>query len=160
FLRSSEFHWQEGHTAHASHEEAAEETEKMLNVYADLCENYLAMPVIKGKKTEKEKFAGAEYTLTIESLMHDGRAFQAGTSHHFGTGFAEVFDITYLDENGDRQFVHQTSWGVTTRLIGALIMVHGDNRGLIMPPKIAPTQVMIVPIAQHKEGVLDRAYDL
>ena len=160
FLRSSEFHWQEGHTAHASHEEAAEETEKMLNVYADLCENYLAMPVIKGKKTEKEKFAGAEYTLTIESLMHDGRALQAGTSHHFGTGFAEVFDITYLDENGDRQFVHQTSWGVTTRLIGALIMVHGDNRGLIMPPKIAPTQVMIVPIAQHKEGVLDRAYDL
>src|SRR5699024_11659183 len=107
-----------------------------------------------------DKLAGAEYTLTIGSLMHDGRALQEGTSHHFGAGFAEVLDITYLDENGDRQFVHQTSWGVTTRLIGALIMVHGDNRGLIMPPKIAPTQAMIVPIAQHKEGVLDKAYDL
>lgn len=160
FLRSSEFHWQEGHTAHATYEEAAEETEKMLNVYADLCENYLAMPVLKGKKTEKEKFAGAEYTLTIESLMHDGRALQAGTSHHFGTGFADVFDIRYLDENGDQQLVHQTSWGITTRLIGALIMVHGDNRGLVIPPRIAPVQAMIIPIAQHKEGVLDKAYDL
>src|SRR5690625_3575183 len=130
----------------------------MLNVYADLCENYLAMPVIKGQKTEKEKFAGAKYTLTIESLMHDGRALQAGTSHHFGTGFADAFDIRYLDEDGDQQLVHQTSWGVTTRLIGALIMVHGDNRGLVMPPKIAPTQAIIVPIAQHKEGVLDEAY--
>src|SRR5699024_8916034 len=160
FLRSSEFHWQEGHTAHATYEEAAEETEKMLNVYADICENYLAMPVLKGKKTEKEKFAGAEYTLTIESLMHDGRALQAGTSHHFGTGFADVFDIRYLDENGDQQLVHQTSWGITTRLIGALIMVHGDNRGLVIPPRIAPIQAMIVPIAQHKEGVLDKAYDL
>lgn len=160
FLRSSEFHWQEGHTAHATYEEAAEETEKMLNVYADICENYLAMPVLKGKKTESEKFSGAEYTLTIESLMHDGRALQAGTSHHFGTGFADAFDIRYLDENGEEQLVHQTSWGVTTRLIGALIMVHGDNRGLVIPPRIAPTQAMIVPIAQHKEGVLDKAYDL
>ena len=160
FLRSLEFHWQEGHTAHATHEDAAEETEKMLNVYADVAENYLAIPVIKGKKTESEKFAGAEYTLTIESLMHDGRALQAGTSHLLGTGFAEVFDIQYLDKDGKQQYVHQTSWGVTTRLIGALIMVHGDNRGLIVPPRIAPTQAMIVPIAQHKEGVLDVAYDL
>jgi len=160
FLRSLEFHWQEGHTAHATHEEAAEETEKMLNVYADVCENYLAMPVLKGTKTESEKFSGAEYTLTIESLMHDGRALQAGTSHHFGTGFAEAFDIRYLDKEGNQQLVHQTSWGVTTRLIGALIMVHGDNRGLVIPPRIAPTQAIIVPIAQHKEGVLDKAYDL
>lgn len=160
FLRSSEFHWQEGHTAHATHEEAAEETEKMLNVYADVCENYLAIPVIKGVKTEKEKFAGAEYTLTIESLMHDGRALQSGTSHHLGTSFAEVFDIQYLDKDGNQQYVHQTSWGITTRLIGALIMVHGDNRGLVVPPRIAPVQAMIVPIAQHKEGVLDQAYDL
>lgn len=160
FLRSSEFHWQEGHTAHATYEEAAEETEKMLNMYADVCENYLAMPVLKGKKTESEKFSGAEYTLTIESLMHDGRALQAGTSHHFGTGFADAFDIRYLDENGKEQLVNQTSWGITTRLIGALIMVHGDNRGLVIPPRIAPTQAMIVPIAQHKEGVLDKAYDL
>lgn len=160
FLRSLEFHWQEGHTAHATHEEAAEETRKMLDVYADVCENYLAMPVLKGTKTDKEKFAGAEYTLTIESLMHDGRALQAGTSHLFGTGFAEAFDIQYLDKNGDQQYVHQTSWGITTRLIGALIMVHGDNRGLVIPPRIAPTQAMIVPIAQHKEGVLDKAYDL
>src|SRR5690625_1965379 len=160
FLRSLEFHWQEGHTAHATYEEAAEETEKMLNVYADICENYLAMPVIKGQKTEKEKFAGAEYTLTVESLMHDGRALQAGTSHNFGDGFAEAFDIKYLDREGNEQFVHQTSWGITTRLIGALIMVHGDNRGLVIPPRIAPTQALIVPIAQHKEGVLDKAYEL
>src|SRR5690625_3120890 len=160
FLRSLEFLWQEGHTAHATHEEAAEETAKMLEVYADVVENYLAIPVIKGQKTEKEKFAGAEYTLTIESLMHDGRALQAGTSHLFGTGFAEAFDIQYLDKNGDQQYVHQTSWGITTRLIGALIMVHGDNRGLVIPPRVAPTQAMIVPIAQHKAGVLDKAYDL
>lgn len=160
FLRSLEFLWQEGHTAHATHEEAAEETDRMLEVYADFCENYLAIPVIKGRKTEKEKFAGAKYTLTIESLMHDGRALQTATSHLFGTGFAEAFDITYLDENGEQQYVHQTSWGITTRLIGALIMVHGDNRGLVIPPRVAPTQAMIVPIAQHKEGVLDKAYAL
>ena len=160
FLRSLEFLWQEGHTAHATHEEAAEETDKMLNVYADVVENYLAIPVIKGRKTESEKFAGANYTLTIECLMHDGKALQAGTSHLFGTGFAEAFDIQYLDKEGKQQYVHQTSWGITTRLIGALIMVHGDNRGLVIPPRIAPTQAMIVPIAQHKEGVLDKAYDL
>jgi len=160
FLRSSEFHWQEGHTAHATYEEAAEETDKMLDQYADVIENYMAIPVIKGRKTESEKFAGAEYTITVECMMHDGRALQAGTSHHFGSGFAEAFDITYLDKEGKSQFVHQTSWGFSTRVMGALIMVHGDNRGLVVPPKIAPTQVMIVPIAQHKEGVLDKAYDV
>ena len=132
----------------------------MLDVYAELAEKYLAIPVIKGRKTESEKFAGAEYTITIECMMHDGKALQAGTSHYFGTGFAEAFDITYLDKEGKSQFVHQTSWGVSTRIMGALIMVHGDNRGLVVPPRIAPTQAMIVPIAQHKEGVLDKAYEL
>lgn len=160
FLRSLEFHWQEGHTAHATKEDAEAEANRMFDVYTDVVENYMAIPVVRGKKTEKEKFAGAEYTLTIESLMHDGKALQSGTSHYLGTGFAENFDITYLDENGKSQYVHQTSWGVTTRLIGALIMVHGDNRGLVIPPRIAPTQAMIVPIAQHKEGVLDKAYAL
>ncbi len=160
FLRSLEFLWQEGHTAHATDEDAAEETLRMLNVYTDVLENYLALPVIRGQKTEKEKFAGAKYTLTIESLMHDGKALQSGTSHHLGTGFAEAFGIQYTDQNGELQYVHQTSWGITTRLIGALIMVHGDNRGLVLPPRIAPKQVMIVPIAQHKEGVLDFAYNL
>jgi len=160
FLRSSEFHWQEGHTAHATEEDAAFETNQMLDVYADIVENYLAIPVIKGRKADMEKFAGANYTITIECMMHDGRALQAGTSHHFGSGFAEAFDITYLDKEGKSQYVHQTSWGLSTRVMGALIMVHGDNRGLVVPPKIAPTQAMIVPIAQHKEGVLDKAYDL
>lgn len=160
FLRSSEFHWQEGHTAHATYEEAAEETDRMLEQYADVIENYMAIPVIKGRKTASEKFAGAEYTITVESMMHDGRALQAGTSHHFGSGFAEAFDITYLDKEGKSQYVNQTSWGFSTRVMGALIMVHGDNRGLVVPPKIAPTQVMIVPIAQHKEGVLDKAYEI
>ncbi|WP_186576673.1 proline--tRNA ligase [Aquibacillus kalidii] len=160
FLRSLEFLWQEGHTCHATDADAAEETIKMLEVYASVCEDYLAVPVLKGTKTEKEKFAGAKYTLTIESLMHDGKALQTGTSHHLGTGFAEAFDIRYTDEQGEQKPVHQTSWGITTRLIGALIMVHGDNRGLVVPPKIAPTQLMIVPIAQHKEGVLDFAYNL
>jgi len=160
FLRSSEFHWQEGHTAHATKQDAEEETAKMLEVYADLVENYLAVPVYRGTKSESEKFAGAEYTLTIEALMHDGRALQSATSHYLGTGFAEQFDITYLDEDGENQYAHQTSWGLSTRIMGALIMVHGDNRGLVVPPKIAPTQAMIVPIAQHKEGVLDKAYEL
>ncbi|WP_373895080.1 proline--tRNA ligase [Virgibacillus sp. CBA3643] len=160
FLRSSEFHWQEGHTAHATDVDASEETARMLGVYADVVENYLAIPVYKGRKTDKEKFAGAKYTLTIEALMHDGKALQSGTSHHFGSGFAEAFDITYLDENGESQFVYQTSWGLSTRIMGALIMVHGDNRGLVVPPRIAPIQAMIVPVAQHKEGVLDKAYDL
>jgi prolyl-tRNA synthetase len=160
FLRTLEFLWQEGHTAHATDEDAGEETTRMLNVYADVCENFLALPVVKGQKTDKEKFAGAKFTYTIESLMHDGKALQTGTSHHFGDGFAKAFGIQYTDKNGKLQYVHQTSWGITTRLIGALIMVHGDDRGLVLPPKVAPTQVMIIPIAQHKEGVLDKATQL
>lgn len=160
FLRTLEFLWQEGHTCHATDEDAHDETTRMLNVYASLCEDILAIPVLKGQKTEKEKFAGAKFTYTIESLMHDGKALQTATSHHLGDGFAKAFGIQYLDKDGNQQYVHQTSWGFTTRVIGALIMVHGDDRGLILPPKVAPTQVMIVPIAQHKEGVLDFAYDL
>ncbi|MBU9713131.1 proline--tRNA ligase [Evansella tamaricis] len=160
FLRTLEFLWQEGHTAHATDEDALEETVKMLNVYGEIAENYLAIPVIKGQKTEKEKFAGAKLTYTIESLMHDGKALQTATSHHFGDGFAKAFGIQYTDQNGELQYVHQTSWGFTTRVIGAMIMVHGDDRGLIIPPKVAPTEVMIIPVAQHKEGVLDHAYEL
>ncbi|MDP4171187.1 MAG: His/Gly/Thr/Pro-type tRNA ligase C-terminal domain-containing protein, partial [Bacillota bacterium] len=150
----------EGHTCHATDEEAQEETIKMLNVYADLCENILAIPVVKGQKTDKEKFAGAKQTYTIESLMHDGKALQTGTSHHLGDGFAKAFGIQFTDQEGKLQYVQQTSWGFTTRVIGAMIMVHGDDRGLVIPPKAAPTQVIIVPIAQHKEGVLDFAYGL
>ena len=157
FLRSREFLWQEGHTAHATAEEAEERTVLMLNVYADFCEEVLAMPVVRGKKTEKEKFAGAEATYTIEALMHDGKALQSGTSHNFGDGFARAFGIQYTDKDNTLQYVHQTSWGMTTRLIGAIIMVHGDDSGLVLPPKIAPVQVMVIPIQQHKEGVLDKA---
>ena len=160
FLRSMEFLWQEGHTAHATAEEAQEETIRMLNVYADFCEQYLAIPVVKGRKTDKEKFAGAVATYTIESLMHDGKALQSGTSHNFGDGFAKAFGIQYSDKDNKLQHVFQTSWGVTTRLIGALIMVHGDNSGLVLPPRIAPKQVMIVPIAMHKEGVAEKATEL
>lgn len=160
FLRSTEFLWQEGHTIHATAEESEKETISILNMYADFCENVLAMPVIKGQKTEKEKFAGAKATYTIESLMHDGKALQSGTSHNFGDGFAKAFGIRYNDKNGQLQYVHETSWGVTTRLIGAIIMVHGDDSGLVLPPRIAPTQVMIIPIAQHKEGVLEKAEEL
>lgn len=160
FLRSREFLWQEGHTAHATAEEAEERTEMMLHLYADFCEEVLAIPVIRGRKTDKEKFAGAEATYTIEALMHDGKALQSGTSHNFGDGFAKAFGIQYTDKENKLQYVHQTSWGMTTRLIGAIIMVHGDNSGLVLPPKIAPVQVMIIPIAQHKEGVLDKAYEL
>lgn len=160
FLRSREFLWQEGHTAHATAEEAEERTIQMLNVYAKFCEDFLAIPVIKGRKTDKEKFAGAEATYTIEALMHDGKALQSGTSHNFGDGFAKAFGIQYADKNNTLKYVHQTSWGMTTRLIGAVIMVHGDDSGLVLPPKIAPTQVMIIPIQQRKEGVLDKAYEL
>lgn len=160
FLRTLEFLWQEGHTCHATDEEAHEETVKMLDVYADVCENVLAIPVVKGQKTDKEKFAGAKFTYTIESLMHDGKALQSGTSHHLGDGFAKAFGIQFTDKDGSLQHVQQTSWGFTTRIIGAMIMVHGDDRGLVIPPKAAPTQLMIVPIAQHKEGVLDYAYNL
>lgn len=157
FLRTMEFLWQEGHTAHATGEEAQEETLQMLNIYSNLFENLLSIPVIKGQKTDKEKFAGAKSTYTIESLMHDGKALQSGTSHNFGDRFAKAFDITYTDENNKIQHVHQTSWGVTTRIIGAIIMVHGDNSGLVLPPEIAPIQLVIVPIAQNKEGVLEKA---
>ncbi|MBE5926474.1 MAG: proline--tRNA ligase [Lachnospiraceae bacterium] len=160
FLRSREFLWQEGHTAHATAEEAEERTQQMLNVYADFCEEYLAMPVVRGRKTDKEKFAGAEATYTIEALMHDGKALQSGTSHNFGDGFAKAFNIQYTDKENKLQYVHQTSWGMTTRLIGAIIMVHGDDNGLVLPPKVAPTQVMIVPIMQKKEGVLEKAAEL
>ena len=160
FLRSREFLWQEGHTVHATAEEAQAETEQMLNVYAEFCENVLNMPVVRGRKTESDKFAGAEATYCIEALMHDGKALQAGTSHFFGDGFARAFNMTYTDKENKQQFVQQTSWGVTTRLIGALIMSHGDNNGLVLPPKVAPTQVVIIPIAAHKPGVLEKADEL
>ncbi len=160
FLRTREFLWQEGHTVHATAEEAIQETEQMLNVYADFCEKSLCMPVVKGVKTESDKFAGAESTYCIEALMHDGKALQAATSHYFGDGFARAFDMTYQDKENKLQYVHQTSWGSTTRLIGALIMSHGDDNGLVLPPDVAPIQVVILPIAQHKPGVLDKAYEL
>ncbi len=160
FLRSREFLWQEGHTAHATAEDAEERTIQMLNVYADFCENVLAMPVVRGRKTDKEKFAGAEATYTIEALMHDGKALQSGTSHNFGDGFAKAFGIQYTDKDNSLKYVHQTSWGMTTRLIGAIIMVHGDDSGLVLPPKVAPTQIMIIPIQQKKEGVLEKAAEL
>ena len=149
FLRSREFLWQEGHTAHASAEEAEARTIQMLNLYADFCEEVLAIPVIKGQKTDKEKFAGAEATYTIESLMHDGKALQSGTSHNFGDGFAKAFDIQFTDKDNTLKYVHQTSWGVSTRIIGAIIMVHGDDNGLVLPPRIAPVQIMVVPVQER-----------
>lgn len=160
FLRSREFLWQEGHTIHATAEEAVEETERMLNVYADFCEKCLAMPVIKGKKTDSDKFAGAVSTYAIEALMHDGQALQAGTSHYFGDGFAKAFGIMYTDKENKKVYPHQTSWGVTTRLIGAIIMTHGDDNGLVLPPAVAPVQAVIIPVQQHKEGVLEKAQEL
>lgn len=160
FLRSVEFYWQEGHTMHATAQEAMEETERMLNVYADFCEKQLAIPVIKGRKTKKEQFAGAEATYTIEALMHDGKALQSGTSHYFGDGFARAFEITYTDKENKPQYPHQTSWGMSTRIIGGIIMTHGDDNGLVLPPAVAPIQVMIIPIAQHKPGVLEKAEEL
>ncbi len=160
FLRSREFLWQEGHTAHATAQEAEERTIQMLNLYADFCEEVLAMPVVRGRKTDKEKFAGAEATYTIEAMMHDGKALQSGTSHNFGDGFAKAFEIQYTDRDNKLQYVHQTSWGMSTRLMGGIIMVHGDDSGLVLPPMIAPTQVMVIPIQQHKEGVLERAQQL
>ena len=160
FLRSREFLWQEGHTIHATEQEAIIETEKMLNVYAKFCEESLCMPVIKGKKTESDKFAGAVSTYAIEALMHDGQALQAGTSHYFGDGFARAFDIQYTSKENKQEYPHQTSWGMTTRLIGAIIMTHGDDNGLVLPPAVAPIQVVILPIAQHKEGVLDKCAEI
>ncbi len=160
FLRSREFLWQEGHTIHATAQEAIEETERMLNVYTKFCEESLAMPVVQGKKTESDKFAGAVSTYAIEALMHDGKALQAGTSHYFGDGFAKAFEIEYTDRDNKRVHPHQTSWGVTTRLIGAIIMTHGDDNGLVLPPAVAPIQAVIVPVAMHKDGVLDKANEL
>ncbi|MBE6871752.1 MAG: proline--tRNA ligase [Ruminococcaceae bacterium] len=160
FLRSREFLWQEGHTIHATAQEAIEETERMLNVYADFCEKYLAIPVVKGRKTESDKFAGAVSTYCIEALMHDGKALQAGTSHYFGDGFAKAFDIQFTSKENKLEYPHQTSWGMTTRLIGAVIMTHGDDNGLVLPPAVAPIQVIILPIAQHKPGVLDKANEV
>ena len=160
FLRSREFLWQEGHTIHETAQEAIEETERMLNVYASFCEDSLAIPVIKGAKTESDKFAGAVTTYAIEALMHDGKALQAGTSHYFGDGFARAFDIQFTNKENKPQYPHQTSWGMTTRLIGAIIMTHGDDNGLVLPPAVAPIQVVIIPIAQHKEGVLENANKL
>ncbi len=160
FLRTREFLWQEGHTAHATAEEAEERTVQMLNLYADFCEDFLAMPVIRGQKTDKEKFAGAESTYTIEALMHDGKALQSGTSHNFGDGFAKAFGIQFTDRDNKLKYVHQTSWGMTTRLIGAIIMVHGDDDGLVLPPMVAPTQCVVIPIRQKAEGVLDKAAEI
>jgi len=151
FLRTTEFLWQEGHTAHASSEEAVEEAVRMLNVYADFVENWMAVPIIKGVKTESERFAGAVNTYCIEAMMQDGKALQAGTSHFLGQNFAKAFDVTFSDKNNKLEHVWATSWGVTTRLIGALVMVHGDDQGLILPPRIAPFQVVIVPIYKGAE---------
>ncbi len=157
FLRSREFYWQEGHTIHETAEDAVTETFRMLNVYADFCRDSLAMPVIKGKKTDKEKFAGAEDTYTVEAIMHDGKALQAGTSHYFGDKFSRPFDITFTGRDNKINYPFQTSWGMSTRIIGAIIMSHGDNSGLKLPPRIAPCQVIVVPVAAHKPGVKEAA---
>ena len=157
FLRGREFLWQEGHTLHATAQEAIEETEQMLEVYADCAEKLLAMPVVRGVKTDKEKFAGAERTYTIECMMHDRKALQSGTSHYFGDGFARAFGISFADKTNTQQTPHETSWGMSTRIIGGIIMTHGDNNGLVLPPAVAPIQVVVVPVAQHKPGVLDKA---
>ena len=160
FLRHREFLWQEGHTMHATEEEARQETMQMLEIYAKFFEDVLAMPVIRGRKTDKEKFNGAEETYTVECMMHDGKALQSGTSHYFGDGFAKAFDITFAGKDNQLHNPHQTSWGCSTRMIGGIIMTHGDNNGLVLPPKVAPVQVIVLPIAQHKPGVLDAAGDL
>ncbi len=160
FLRSREFLWQEGHTAHATAEEAEARTEQMLHIYADFLEDFLAIPVVRGRKTDKEKFAGAEATYTIEAMMHDGKALQSGTSHNFGDGFAKAFGIQFTDKDNTLKYVHQTSWGMTTRLIGAIIMVHGDDSGLVLPPKVAPTQCVVIPIRQKDEAVMEASQKL
>ena len=160
FLRSREFLWQEGHTIHATYEEAEERTLMMWKVYKDFISESLAIPYVAGRKTESEKFAGAEDTYTVEALMHDGKALQSATSHFFGNGFPDAYDIKYLDKNNELHSVYETSWGLSTRIIGAIIMVHGDDSGLVLPPRIAPKQVRVIPVAQHKEGVLDRAEEL
>lgn len=160
FLRSREFLWQEGHTIHETKEEAEERTLQMLDIYADVIENLLAIPVLKGRKTEKEKFAGAEATYTVETLMHDGRAIQAGTSHYFGQNFTKPYDVKFQNRVGKEEYPYQTSWGISTRLIGATIMAHGDNRGLKLPPKVAPIQVVVVPVMMKKEGVVEKATEV
>ena len=160
FLRTMEFWWQEGHTLHETAEEAKAETRQQLEVYAEVCEKYLAIPVIRGRKTDKEKFAGAEATYTVEAMMHDGKALQSATSHYFGDGFAKAFDITFQGRDNQLHHPHQTSWGMSTRIIGAIIMTHGDDNGLVLPPAVAPIQVVIVPVAQHKPGVLEKAEEL
>lgn len=160
FLRTSEFLWQEGHTLHETAQEAQDETLQMLDIYREVAEEVLAIPMVVGQKSEKEKFAGAAATYTMEALMHDGKALQSGTSHNLGQHFTKAFDITYTDRNGEIAYPYHTSWGVSTRLIGGLIMVHGDDNGLVLPPKVAPIQLVIIPIAQHKEGVLDKAYEI
>ena len=160
FLRHREFLWQEGHTLHETYEEAQAETLQMLGIYREMAEDFLAIPVGSGLKSEKEKFAGAEATYTIEALMHDGKALQSGTSHNLAQHFTKAFDITYLDRNGKLEHPYHTSWGASTRLIGAVIMAHGDNRGLVLPPRLAPIQVVIIPIMQKKEGVLEKANEL
>lgn len=160
FLRSREFLWQEGHTVHETAKEAEERTLLMLDIYADVIENLLAIPVLKGQKTKKEQFAGADSTYTVETMMHDGRALQAGTSHYFGQNFTKPFDIKFQNREGKEEYAYQTSWGISTRLIGAVIMAHGDNRGLKLPPRVAPIQVVIIPIAQHKEGVLEKVSEI
>ena len=157
FLRSREFWWQEGHTIHETAAEAEAETQQQLNCYADVCEQDLAIPVVKGRKTDKEKFAGAEATYTIEAMMKDRKALQSGTSHYFGDKFSRAYDVTFTGRDNKLQYPFQTSWGSTTRLIGACIMTHSDNNGLVLPPAVAPVQVVVVPIAQHKPGVLDAA---
>ena len=160
FLRSREFLWQEGHTMHATAQDAENETLQMLNVYADFFEKDLGIPVLKGRKTDKEKFAGANATYTVEALMHDGKALQGGTSHNFGDGFAKAFGIQYLDKDNTLKYCHQTSWGVSTRIIGAIIMTHGDDNGLVLPPSVAPIQVVVIPCAQHKPGVIEKATEV
>ena len=157
FLRTAEFLWQEGHTIHATAEEAQEETMQMLGIYRDFCEQILSVPVYCGQKSDKEKFAGALATYSVEAMMQDGKALQSGTSHNFGTNFSVPFEIKFLDKDGTQKYAYETSWGVSTRLIGAIIMTHGDERGLKLPPKIAPYQVVVVPVAAHKEGVLEGA---
>ncbi len=157
FLRTSEFLWQEGHTVHATREESVEETLTMLHLYQDFAREILAMPTFIGRKSEKEKFAGAEETYGMEAMMLDGKSLQAGTTHHFGQKFSRAYDIQFLDKDGTHKYVWQSSWGVTTRLIGGLIMAHGDKRGLVLPPRVAPVQVVVIPVAAHKEGVLDKA---
>ncbi len=160
FLRTSEFLWQEGHTIHATREEAVEETLTMLHVYADFAREILAMPTFIGRKSEKEKFAGAEETYGMEAMMLDGKSLQAGTSHHFGQKFSRAYDIQFLDKDGTHKYVWQTSWGVSTRLIGGLIMAHGDQRGLVLPPKVAPVQVVVIPVAAHKPGVTEKCQEI